>query len=54
VHRSHYDLIDGYAPRIRDALPHFSFIGLTGTLINLQDSNTRDVLARVRERESKF
>ena len=43
AHRSHYDFIDGYARHMRDALPHASFIGFTGTPIELQDANTRAV-----------
>ncbi len=43
AHRSQYDFIDGYARHMRDALPHASFIGFTGTPIELQDSNTRAV-----------
>jgi type I restriction enzyme R subunit len=43
AHRSQYDFIDGYARHMRDALPHASFIGFTGTPIELQDANTRTV-----------
>ncbi|MEQ1933988.1 MAG: type I restriction endonuclease subunit R, partial [Fimbriimonadaceae bacterium] len=43
AHRSQYDFIDGYAKHMRDALPHASFIGFTGTPIELQDANTRAV-----------
>jgi len=43
AHRSQYDFIDGFARHMRDALPHASFIGFTGTPIELQDSNTRAV-----------
>jgi type I restriction enzyme R subunit len=43
AHRSQYDFIDGYARHLRDALPHASFIGFTGTPIELQDANTRAV-----------
>jgi len=38
-----YDFIDGFAQHMRDALPHASFIGFTGTPIELQDANTRAV-----------
>jgi type I restriction enzyme R subunit len=41
--RSQYDFIDGFARHMRDALPHASFIGFTGTPIELQDANTRAV-----------
>ena len=43
AHRSQYDFIDGYARYLRDALPHASFIGFTGTPIELADANTRAV-----------
>ena len=43
AHRSQYDFIDGYARHMRDALSNASFIGFTGTPIELQDANTRAV-----------
>lgn len=43
AHRSQYDFIDGFARHLRDALPHASFIGFTGTPIELTDKNTRAV-----------
>ena len=43
AHRSQYDFIDGFARHIRDALPNASFIGFTGTPIELTDRNTRAV-----------
>ena len=43
AHRSQYDFIDGNARAMRDALPHASFIGFTGTPIELKDANTRAV-----------
>jgi type I restriction enzyme R subunit len=43
AHRSQYDFIDGFARHLRDALPHASFIGFTGTPIELEDKNTRHV-----------
>ena len=43
AHRSQYDFLDGYASHMRDALPNASFIGFTGTPIELQDANTRAV-----------
>ncbi len=43
AHRSQYDFIDGYARHMRDALPKASFIGFTGTPIELEDANTRAV-----------
>ena len=36
-------VLDGFARHMRDALPHASFIGFTGTPIELQDANTRAV-----------
>ena len=35
AHRSQYDFIDGFAKHMRDALPNASFIGFTGTPIEL-------------------
>ena len=43
AHRSQYGFIDGYARHMRDALPNASFVGFTGTPIELQDANTRAV-----------
>ena len=43
AHRSQYDFIDGYAGHMRDALPNASFIGFTGTPIELGDASTRGV-----------
>lgn len=43
AHRSQYDFIDGYARHMREALPNASFIGFTGTPIELGDKNTRAV-----------
>ena len=43
AHRSQYDFIDGYARHLRDALPNASFVGFTGTPIELRDANTRAV-----------
>ena len=43
AHRSQYDFIDGFARHIRDALPKATFIGFTGTPIELTDKNTRHV-----------
>ena len=40
---SQYDMIDGFARHLRDALPNASFIGFTGTPIELDDKNTRAV-----------
>ncbi|MDE2927598.1 MAG: type I restriction endonuclease subunit R [Acidobacteriota bacterium] len=43
AHRSQYDYIDGFARHMRDALPKASFVGFTGTPVELQDANTRAV-----------
>ena len=43
AHRSQYDFVDGFAAHMRDALPNASFIGFTGTPIELRDANTRAV-----------
>jgi type I restriction enzyme R subunit len=43
AHRSQYDFVDGFARHMRDALPHASFIGFTGTPIELADASTRAV-----------
>ncbi|HOA14633.1 MAG TPA: type I restriction endonuclease subunit R [Myxococcota bacterium] len=43
AHRSQYDFVDGLARNLRDALPKASFIGFTGTPIELADANTRGV-----------
>ncbi|MCX8048286.1 MAG: type I restriction endonuclease subunit R [Methylohalobius sp.] len=43
AHRSQYDFIDGFARHMRDALPHASFIGFTGTPLEKADANTRAV-----------
>ena len=43
AHRGQYDFIDGFARHMRDALPNASFVGFTGTPIELQDANTRAV-----------
>ena len=43
AHRSQYDMIDGLARNMRDALPNAAFIGFTGTPIEKNDANTRAV-----------
>ena len=40
AHRSQYDFIDGFARNMRDALPNATFIGFTGTPIELSDRST--------------
>jgi len=43
AHRSQYDFIDGFARHMREALPNASFIGFTGTPIEVTDKSTRAV-----------
>lgn len=43
AHRSQYGFIDGFARRMREALPNASFIGFTGTPVEHSDANTRQV-----------
>jgi type I restriction enzyme, R subunit len=43
AHRGQYDFIDGFARHMRDALPNASYIGFTGTPLELTDRNTRAV-----------
>jgi type I restriction enzyme R subunit len=43
AHRSQYDFIDGFARKVREALPNASFLGFTGTPIEKHDRNTRAV-----------
>lgn len=43
AHRSQYDFIDGFARAMHEALPSATFIGFTGTPIELSDRNTRAV-----------
>ncbi len=43
AHRSQYDFIDGFARKLRDAIPNASFIGFTGTPIESSDRNTQAV-----------
>ncbi|HCG00653.1 MAG TPA: DEAD/DEAH box helicase [Chloroflexi bacterium] len=40
AHRSQYDFIDGFAHHMRTALPNATFIGFTGTPIELSDRST--------------
>ncbi|MBI4706193.1 MAG: type I restriction endonuclease subunit R [Deltaproteobacteria bacterium] len=40
AHRSHYEFIEGFARNLRDGLPNASFIGFTGTPIELDDRST--------------
>jgi type I restriction enzyme, R subunit len=40
AHRSQYDFIDGFARHMRDALPSASFLGFTGTPIDVDDKST--------------
>jgi len=43
AHRSQYDFMDGFARHLRDALPHATFLGFTGTPIESTDKSTRQV-----------
>jgi type I restriction enzyme, R subunit len=43
AHRGQYDFIDGFARHMRDALPNASYIGFTGTPLELTDRSTRAV-----------
>jgi len=43
AHRSQCDFIDGFAHHMRDALPGAAFIAFTGTPLELDDRNTRQV-----------
>jgi type I restriction enzyme, R subunit len=40
AHRSQYDFIDGFAHHMRSAVPNATFIGFTGTPIELSDRST--------------
>ncbi|HLL47775.1 MAG TPA: HsdR family type I site-specific deoxyribonuclease, partial [Longimicrobiaceae bacterium] len=40
AHRSHYEFVEGFARNLRDALPNATFIGFTGTPIELTDRST--------------
>ncbi len=43
AHRSQYEMVDGFAAHVRQALPHVSFIGFTGTPIEIGDKSTQAV-----------
>ncbi|MDR1806696.1 MAG: type I restriction endonuclease subunit R [Propionibacteriaceae bacterium] len=43
AHRSNYDVIDGFARNVRDALPQAAFIGFTGTPIDEKDRSTAEI-----------
>ena len=43
AHRTQYDLIDGLARNLRDALPNAAFMGFTGTPIETTDKDTRAI-----------
>jgi type I restriction enzyme R subunit len=43
AHRSQYDFIKGFARHLHDALPNASYIGFTGTPLELADKDTRGV-----------
>ena len=43
AHRSQYELVEGFAAHLRKALPNASFIGFTGTPIEIGDKSTQAV-----------
>jgi type I restriction enzyme R subunit len=43
AHRSQYELVEGFAAHLRTGLPHASFIGFTGTPIEIGDKSTQAV-----------
>lgn len=43
AHRSHYDDLDGFARRLREALPKATFLAFTGTPLSEADRNTREM-----------
>jgi type I restriction enzyme R subunit len=43
AHRSQYGFVAGFAAHLRDALPNATFIGFTGTPVELDDRDTRHV-----------
>ncbi len=43
AHRSQYDFLDGYARHLHDALPNATYLGFTGTPIEMADKSTRQV-----------
>lgn len=47
AHRTQYGLLDGFAYHLRRALPNASFIGFTGTPIDLADRDTQAVFGNI-------
>ena len=43
AHRTQYGLLDGFAAYLRQALPNASFVGFTGTPVDLKDADTWEV-----------
>lgn len=43
AHRSHYELAEGLAKNLRDALPNALYLGFTGTPVELADRSTPEV-----------
>ncbi len=43
AHRGHYDTLDGFALRLREALPKATFLAFTGTPLSEADRDTRKV-----------
>lgn len=50
AHRSQYDFIDGYVRHMRDALPNATFVGFTGTPLELDDRDARAVFGEYIDR----
>lgn len=47
AHRTQYGLMEGFAYHMRQALPNASFIGFTGTPLDLEDRDTQSVFGSV-------
>jgi type I restriction enzyme R subunit len=47
AHRTQYGLLDGFAYHLRQALPKASFIGFTGTPVDLEDRDTQAVFGNI-------
>ncbi len=47
AHRTQYGLMDGFAYHLRKALPNASFIGFTGTPVDMADRDTQAVFGNI-------
>ena len=47
AHRTQYNLIDGFAAFLRQAVPNASYLGFTGTPIDQEDANTVQIFGDV-------